>query len=101
MLAGLVIFSILGFLSKELNVDIDHIAIKGQGLAFVTYPVALSLLPAAWFWSLAFFFMIFLLGLDTEFVAVETFVVSLTDTFPCLHKRKVSPHFKHYVTFYI
>jgi SNF family Na+-dependent transporter len=66
------------------------VAEAGTGLAFVTYPEALALLPLPWLWSILFFFMIFLLGLDTEFAAVETFLTTLYDAFPSLRKHKVN-----------
>ena len=70
--------------------DIDRVAEAGTGLAFVTYPEALALLPLPWLWSILFFFMIFLLGLDTEFAAVETFLTTIYDAFPSSRKHKVS-----------
>ena len=56
----------------------------GQGLAFVAYPEALSKLPGAHFWSIIFFAMLFLLGLDSQFALVETATCSIFDTFPSL-----------------
>lgn len=41
LIASIVIFSILCYLSESYGVDIDDVAEKGQKLAFVTYPVAL------------------------------------------------------------
>ncbi|XP_033647228.1 sodium- and chloride-dependent GABA transporter 2-like [Asterias rubens] len=79
---GLVIFSVLGFMSYEQGVPIEEVADKGPGLAFIAYPKALSLMPAAPFWSCLFFFMILLVGLDSQFVAVEGLITALVDIFP-------------------
>ena len=43
----------------------------GPGLAFILYPKAVSLMPLAPFWSFAFFFMLVLVGIDSQFVGVE------------------------------
>lgn len=57
------IFSFL-FIVKT-GQDIDKVATGGPGLSFVTMPLALTMMPFPQFWSLLFFFMLFLLGLDT------------------------------------
>lgn len=40
--------------------------LTGPGLAFVVYPEALSLLPGAPIWSVIFFIMLVIIGLDTQ-----------------------------------
>uniref|UniRef100_A0A8C2G6R8 Transporter n=1 Tax=Cyprinus carpio TaxID=7962 RepID=A0A8C2G6R8_CYPCA len=87
--AGFVVFSILGFMAHQLGLPMEDIASSGPGLAFIAYPRALSLLPGPQFWSVLFFFMVLLLGLDSQFVCVESLATALTDLFPgVLRKRR-------------
>ncbi|KAI1882540.1 hypothetical protein AGOR_G00251800 [Albula goreensis] len=79
--AGFAVFSVLGFMAHELNVSVEEIASSGPGLAFIAYPKALSLLPFAQFWAVLFF-LVLLLGLDSQFVCVESLCTAITDMFP-------------------
>ncbi|XP_022080336.1 sodium- and chloride-dependent GABA transporter 2-like [Acanthaster planci] len=83
---GITIFSVLGFMAQEQNIDISKVADKGPGLVFIAYPKAVSLMPAAPVWSCIFFFMLVLMGLDSQFVAVEGFITAVVDLFPKLRK---------------
>jgi solute carrier family 6 amino acid transporter-like protein 5/7/9/14 len=100
LIASVVIFSVLGFLSNELGIPVDKVAAGGQGLAFVAYPTALAKLPLPWLWSVLFFFMLFLLGLDSEFALLETGLTALYDGYPKLRNHKVHISMKKYCKLY-
>nr|XP_044993713.1 sodium- and chloride-dependent GABA transporter 2 isoform X3 [Jaculus jaculus] len=86
--AGFAIFSILGFMSQEQGVPISEVAESGPGLAFIAYPRAVVMLPFSPLWACFFFFMVVLLGLDSQFVCVESLVTALVDMYPQKFRRK-------------
>jgi len=89
VIAGVVIFSILGQLKLEAGLDnIDQVVKDSTGLAFVVYPEALSRLYLPQLWSVMFFFMLFLLGLDSEFALLETILTAFYDSMPRTKKYK-------------
>ncbi|XP_041363449.1 sodium- and chloride-dependent GABA transporter 2-like [Gigantopelta aegis] len=89
LFAGFVVFSYLGFLSKELNIPIDEVVDKGPALTFVVYPFAVTKMPISPLWSILFFFMLFTLGVDSQFVLVETCVTCIIDLFPKTRNYKM------------
>ncbi|XP_033636219.1 sodium- and chloride-dependent neutral and basic amino acid transporter B(0+)-like [Asterias rubens] len=82
ILAGFVIFSILGNMSHELDKPVENVIDETFGLAFIVYPEAVLHFPAAPVWSFLFFFMLLTLGLDSQFCIVETVVTAVMDQFP-------------------
>ncbi|XP_033751807.1 sodium- and chloride-dependent glycine transporter 1-like [Pecten maximus] len=82
--AGLVIFSVLGFIATEKNVDVSKVVDDGPGLAFIVYPEALARMPVAPMWSVFFFIMMATLGFGSQFSIVECVFSSVSDEFPIL-----------------
>lgn len=65
-LAGFVIFAVLGYMAKRLNVEVKDIAAEGPGLVFIVYPEAISAMPAGPLWAVIFFLMLLTIGLDSS-----------------------------------
>uniref|UniRef100_A0A8C4YMJ6 Transporter n=2 Tax=Gopherus evgoodei TaxID=1825980 RepID=A0A8C4YMJ6_9SAUR len=86
--AGFAIFSVLGFMAQEQGVPISEVAESGPGLAFIAYPKAVTMMPVSQLWSCLFFLMLIFLGLDSEFVCVESLVTAIVDMYPKVLQRK-------------
>ncbi|CAD5211986.1 unnamed protein product [Bursaphelenchus xylophilus] len=86
IVGGTAVFSVLGFMSKEMNVSIGEVVQDGTALAFVAYPEALIRMPVEPLWSILFFLMVFLLGISSQFGYAEAAITAFVDQFPRLKK---------------
>ncbi|XP_024085756.1 sodium- and chloride-dependent GABA transporter 1-like isoform X2 [Cimex lectularius] len=88
ILAGCVTFSILGNLAHEQQLSVDKVVTSGPGLVFLTYPEVVVKLPGASAWAAIFFMMLIVLGIDSEFCLVESFITGMVDNWP----KQLRPH---------
>lgn len=85
---GVTVFSILGFMAKQLGKDINEVVKSGTSLAFIAYPEAASLTAFPTVFSLLFFIMLFLLGISTQVCIISSLSTGLYDQFVSLRKHK-------------
>ncbi|MCK4225794.1 sodium-dependent transporter [candidate division WOR-3 bacterium] len=71
-LAGIAVFSSLGFLAHQTGQDVANVVASGPGLAFVVYPTIINMLPFGnRVFGALFFMMLLTLGIDSAFSLVE------------------------------
>lgn len=88
--AGITVFSTVGFLAFSKNVPIDSLKLGGPGLAFVTYPEAISNIPGLPnLFGIIFFLMLLFLGLTSLVSLMEAVVTGLKDKFNFSRKKSV------------
>ncbi|MCK4916694.1 MAG: sodium-dependent transporter [Candidatus Omnitrophica bacterium] len=89
--AGFVVFSTLGYMASTSGVPIAELAKEsGPSLAFIVFPKALSLIPFAPFFAVAFFVMLITLGIDSAFSLVEAASTVIYDKYPHVRKQDIS-----------
>ena len=99
-IAGLAVFSVIGYMAHVQGTDVETLArsgIGGPGLVFVTYPIALAKMPmgllATSALSLIFFLCLVTLGIDSAFSLVEGIVTGFRDHMPQLSKASLTAVF--------
>lgn len=97
LFAGFVMFAYMGYLANQTGQPIDEVVQAGQGLAYVVYPYAVTIIPGAPFWAIMFFFMMTLLGIDSTLGTIEVTIATIMDRFPHLESSKL----KRFGTFVI
>ncbi len=71
-LAGIAVFSSLGFLAYQTGKPVADVVASGPGLAFVAYPTIINMLPFGnSIFGALFFVMLLTLGIDSAFSLVE------------------------------
>lgn len=79
ILAGIGVFSTLGFMAQAQGVRVDEVAAEGLGLAFVAFPTVISSMPAGWIFGVLFFLSLVIAGLTSLISIVQVVVASVQD----------------------
>jgi SNF family Na+-dependent transporter len=86
---GLVVFPYIGYLARSTGQPISQVIQSGAGLAFIIFPYAVSTLKGGPFWSILFFVMVLIIGMDNMMASVETLNAAVADIAPSLRKGRL------------
>ncbi|WP_128894026.1 sodium-dependent transporter [Longirhabdus pacifica] len=90
LLAGIAVFSALGFMANEQGIAISEVATASIGLAFVAFPQILNTMPGGEIIGVLFFLSLVFAGLSSLVSLTEPLISGLTDKFKM--KRKTAIH---------
>lgn len=79
ILSGIMIFSVLGYMAQEQGKPLTEVVSAGVGLAFVTLPAAINLLPAPYILGPLFFFALVVAGLSSHISIMEAVTSAIID----------------------
>jgi NSS family neurotransmitter:Na+ symporter len=82
-IAGFAVFGTLGYMSHVTGKPIDEVVTQAIGLAFVTYPQAISSMPDGFanFFGVLFFVSLVVAGLSSAVSLIEAFSAAIIDKF--------------------
>lgn len=79
ILAGIMIFSVLGYMAQEQGKPLTEVVSAGVGLAFVTIPAAINLLPIPYILGPLFFLALVVAGLSSHISILEAVTSAVID----------------------
>jgi neurotransmitter:Na+ symporter, NSS family len=90
LLAGIGVFSALGFMAAQQGVPVEEVVKAGVGLAFVVFPQIINEFPALnGLFGFLFFGSLVLAGLSSLISIVETFVAGVQDKFKVSRSKAI------------
>ncbi len=90
ILSAIVIFSVLGYAAHVQNIPLKEVAGGGIGLAFITIPLAVNLMPASAIVGILFFFALFVAGFTSVISIVEVCCSTISDSYKVARKKAVA-----------
>lgn len=89
--AGIGVFSIMGFMALQQGVAVEDVAASGIGLAFMTFPTAISTLPALnSLFGICFFGALLTAGVTSMVSILQAVVSGFHDKFDIEHRKAVT-----------
>jgi len=90
IVAGILIFAILGNMAQEQGKPLTEVVTAGVGLAFVTIPAAINLLPAPYILGPLFFLALVVAGLSSHISIIEAVTSAFIDKLNWSRKKAAS-----------
>lgn len=90
ILAGILIFSVLGYMANVQDKDLTDVVSSGIGLSFVTIPTAINLFPTPYFLGVLFFLTIVVAGLSSQISTLEAITCAMMEKFGSSRKKTAS-----------
>jgi NSS family neurotransmitter:Na+ symporter len=90
IIAGVLIFSVLGYMAQEQGKALTEVVSGGVGLAFVTIPAAINLLPAPYILGPIFFLALAVAGVSSHISIIEAVTSAFMDKLNWSRKKAAS-----------
>jgi NSS family neurotransmitter:Na+ symporter len=81
ILAGILIFGVLGYMAEQQMKPLTEVVSSGIGLAFVTIPTAINLMPVPYILGPLFFIALVIAGLSSHISIMEAVISAVIDKF--------------------
>ena len=89
--AGIGVFGIMGYMAFSQGVPVEDVAAAGVGLAFMTFPTAISTLPGLnELFGFCFFGALLTAGITSEVSIFQAVISSFQDKYQMSHKKAVT-----------
>jgi NSS family neurotransmitter:Na+ symporter len=80
LLAGIGVFSIIGFMAYQQNTTVDQLSgLKGVSLAFITFPKVVSEMPQSWLFGALFFASLLMAGFTSLLSILQVILAAFQD----------------------
>lgn len=91
LLAGIGVFAVMGFMAMEQGVGVEEVIGGGIGLAFISFPKAISSLPTLnTIFGISFFGALFIAGVTSVVSIAQAVISGMHDKFNIDHKKAVT-----------